>query len=315
MAQPLSAHAALDASPAPRLAAWQNAASWLSAILVAALFLLAGIWKMTDPIEAGARLAQARVPGFLSEYAAVGFGAAETFAALLILIPRFRKLGAWLIGLMLVAFMIWVGYFYNDLVGKECSCFPWIKRAVGPGFFIGDAVMLALAAAAGWWTTRPLTLEWKKPAALAAALGVFAVASYGYALSKTTGAQAPPTLALASGATHDLRAGRQLLYFFDPQCMHCFEAAKQMSALQFGDTQVIALPTEVPQFAAGFLKDTGFRAIVAAPEEAKRLKQTFPFGDPPYIVLLENGRQKAGINHFDESMPSRQLLDLGFATK
>jgi uncharacterized membrane protein YphA (DoxX/SURF4 family) len=311
MAQPLS----LNATAAPPLAGWQNAISWISAVSVAALFLLAGIWKMTDPIEAGARLAQARVPGFLSEYGAVGFGVAETLSAILILIPRFRKLGAWLTGLMLLAFMIWVGYFYNDLVGKECSCFPWIKRAVGPGFFIGDTVMLALAVAAGWWASQPLTWEWKKPAMLAAALGVFAVASYGYALSKTAGTMAPPSVLLADGSQHDLREGRQLLYFFDPQCMHCFHAAQQMAKLKFGETQVLALPTEVPQFAGGFLKDTGFRAKVTAAEEAKRLKSIFPFGDPPYVVLLENGRQKAGINKVDDAMPSAQLVEMGYATK
>lgn len=309
MAQPI----ALDAPSAPRLAGWQNALSWTSAILVAALFLLAGIWKMTDPIEAGARMAQARVPSMLSEYAAVGFGVAETFSALLLLIPRFRKLGAWLTGLMLLAFMVWVGYFYNDLVGKECSCFPWIKRAVGPGFFIGDAIMLALAVAAGWWASHPLTMEWKKPALYLALIGVFGVSSYAYAISKSTGAMAPESVVMADGSTHYLREGRQLIYFFDPQCMHCFEAAKQMSQLKFGDTQVIGVATEVPQFAQGFLKDTGFPAKMT--KELGDLKKTFPFGDPPFLVLLENGRQKAAINKFDAPMPSSQLLEMGFASK
>lgn len=314
MSQPI----ALGAPSTARLAAWQNVASWIGAILVAALFLLAGVWKMSDPIEAGARLAQARVPGFLSEYAAVGFGVAETFSAILILIPRFRKLGAWLTGLMLIAFMVWVGYFYNELVGKECSCFPWIKRAVGPGFFIGDAAMLAFAVVAGWWAKFPLQLdalklEWKQPAILAAVLLVLGGANYGYALSKLTGAQAPASITLADGTTHELREGRQIIYFFDPQCMHCFQAAKQMAQLNFGETKVIGAATEVPQFAQGFLTDTGFKAKMA--KDALALKKVFPFGDPPYLVLLENGRQKAGINKFDEPMPSSQLLEMGYATK
>ena len=80
----------------PEKAPWKNYVAWVSAILVAALFLLAGLWKMTDPIEAAARLAQAKVPGFLSEFAAVSFGIAETFCAILILTPRYRKSGAWL---------------------------------------------------------------------------------------------------------------------------------------------------------------------------------------------------------------------------
>ena len=39
---------------------------------------------------------------------------------------------------------------YNTLAGKDCSCFPLVKRSIGPGFFIGDMVMLLMAALAGW---------------------------------------------------------------------------------------------------------------------------------------------------------------------
>ena len=31
------------------------------------------------------------------------------------------------------------------LQSKVPDCFPWLKRAVGPGFFVGDAIMLGLA--------------------------------------------------------------------------------------------------------------------------------------------------------------------------
>jgi uncharacterized membrane protein YphA (DoxX/SURF4 family) len=288
----------------------QSILVWASASTVAALFLLAGVWKMSDPIEAGARLAQARVPGFLSEFSAVGFGIAETFAGILILIPKYRKLGAWLIGLMLIAFMLWVGYFYNTLVGQECSCFPWIKRAVGPGFFVGDALMLLCAIAAGWW--GHWNTEWRKPALLLAALTVLGVGNYGWALSRQTGAVPPATVALADGAIHSLREGRQLIYFFDPQCMHCFHAAQSMAKLKFAGTEKIAVPTEVKQFAAQFLKDTGFEAKVC--NQTDELKKVFPFGDPPFLVLIENGRQKAAINRFDEPEFTEALLKSGFAT-
>ena len=49
----------------------------------------------------------------------------------------------------MIAFMVFIGYHYKELTGAECSCFPWIKRAVGPGFFVGDGIMLLLAIAAG----------------------------------------------------------------------------------------------------------------------------------------------------------------------
>ena len=36
----------------------------------------------------------------------------------------------------------------------DCSCIPWLKRVVGPGFFIGDGVMLLLAFFAGLGARR-----------------------------------------------------------------------------------------------------------------------------------------------------------------
>ncbi|MBZ2183936.1 MAG: hypothetical protein K7J46_04430 [Bryobacter sp.] len=295
---------------AGRQAMWKTVAVWVSAVAVAALFLLAGVWKMSDPIEAGAKLAQAKVPGALSEFGAVSFGIAETFAAILILIPKYRKVGAWLIGGMLVAFMLWVGYYYEALSGQECSCFPWIKRAVGPGFFVGDGLMLLAAVVAGWWT--PLAREWKMPAALLAVLVAVGAGNYAWAVSKQTGAVAPERVALVDGSVHKLREGRQLVYFFDPQCMHCFHAAQSMAKLNFAGTTTVAVPTEVKQFAAQFLKDTGFVAKVT--NETETLKKVFPFGDPPFLVLIENGRQKAAINKFDEPEFSERLVKSGFAT-
>src|SRR5436190_1606615 len=82
---------------------------------------------------------------------ALFLGIVETFAGVLVLVPRFRRWGATLGGLLLVVFMIYIGVNYEALRGAECSCFPWVKRAVGPGFFIGDGVMLGLAALAGFW--------------------------------------------------------------------------------------------------------------------------------------------------------------------
>jgi uncharacterized membrane protein YphA (DoxX/SURF4 family) len=113
------------------------------AILLALVFLVSGLWKLTDAPGAAVRMAQARVPQSLSLAAAIGFGIAETFTAVLLLVPRFRRWGAWLGGALLIAFMIFIGINYNALRGAECSCFPWVKRAVGPGFFIGDGIMLA----------------------------------------------------------------------------------------------------------------------------------------------------------------------------
>lgn len=296
------------------LVLWKRYTGLVCAVLLAALFLLSGLWKATDPIGVGVRMAQFQVPAFLSEFSAIAFGTVETFAAVMLLIPRYRKLGAWLIALMLVAFIAWGAFYYDVLTGKECSCFPWIKRAMGPGFFISDGAMLLMAIAAGFWS-KPLDLRLTslRPAALVlAGLAVFSVASYAYGLSRQSGAQAPASIALVNGVQHDLRSGKQLLYFYDPQCMHCFHAAQAMSKLTFGDTKVIAIPTTQKQFAQTFLDDTGLKVGLVT-NEGERLKQVFPFGDPPYAVLIENGRQKAAITNFDAPMPNSKLIEMEFA--
>ncbi len=60
---------------------------------------------------------------------------AETTAGVLILVPRFRKWGAWLASLLLLVFMVYIGIRYNALIGRDCSCFPWVKRTRWAGIF------------------------------------------------------------------------------------------------------------------------------------------------------------------------------------
>ncbi len=69
-------------------------------------------------------------------------GIAEALGGLLVLIPRYRRWGAWLIAALLVAFMGYIGLRYQALVGRDCSCFPWLKRAVNPAFFPEDGAIL-----------------------------------------------------------------------------------------------------------------------------------------------------------------------------
>src|SRR5260370_42527692 len=108
------------------LPGWKTWVSWTAAVLMSALFLVAGIWKITDAPGAAVRLAQAKVPQDLSLAAALLLGIAETVAAVLILVPRFRRWGAWLGSALLVAFMIYIGANYTALHGAEGNCFPWI---------------------------------------------------------------------------------------------------------------------------------------------------------------------------------------------
>src|SRR6266404_5204351 len=104
------------------LPGWKTWVSWTAAALMSALFLIAGLWKITDAPGAAVRLAQMKVPQVLSLAAALLLGITETFAAVLVLVPRFRRWGASLIGLLLVVFMIYIGVHYNALHGEECRC-------------------------------------------------------------------------------------------------------------------------------------------------------------------------------------------------
>ncbi|MBI4902270.1 MAG: DoxX family protein [Acidobacteria bacterium] len=289
------------------LPAWKNGAALVCAVLLAALFLVSGLWKTTDPYSAAARLAQAKVPGDLSIPGAVVLGTIEVFAAVLLLMPRFRRWGAWLTGMMLVFFMAYVGFFYNELRGEECSCFPWIKRAVGPGFFIGDLGMLALAGIAGWWA-RP-SVNMRTAGMILAGISVFAAASFGMAMRQNSGTKAPD-YATVDGKKTPLTLGKVMLYFYDPECLHCDEAARRMATHNWKDTTIVAIPTRMPQFAGDFLKSTKLPAGTS--NDYELLKKTFPFGDPPYGVALENGRQKAALPIFDKKEPEAELRRLGF---
>jgi uncharacterized membrane protein YphA (DoxX/SURF4 family) len=290
------------------LPSWKTITATVCAILLALLFLVAGVWKTTDPFGASARLAQAKVPGDLSLPAAVLLGAAELFSAILLLIPRFRRWGAWLTGLMLVAFMLYIGYFYNELRGEECQCFPWLKRSVGPGFFIGDGLMLLLAVLSGLWSKPAGTF--RGAAMILAGVAVFSAASFGIALSQNSGTKAPDLITV-DGKPTSLAVGKVFLFFYDPECGHCDAAAKKMARHTWkDDTRIIGIATRQPQFAADFMRDTKLKA--GNSPDLALLKKTFPFGDPPYGVLLENGRQKAALPIFDDHEPEQMLRKLGF---
>lgn len=286
---------------------WKTTLSWAGAILLALVFLVSGLWKLTDAPGAAVRMAQARVPQSLSLAAAIGFGIAETLAAVLLLIPRFRRWGAWLGGALLIAFMIFVGVNYNALRGADCSCFPWVKRAVGPNFFIGDGIMLALAVMAGGWA-RPAH-GMRAALMLLGSITVFAAASYGVVEMRQTGTRAPDTVTV-NGAPYSLQDGKILIFYFDPECLHCLDAAKRMSKMNWGDTRIVAVPINVPQFAQGFLDDTHLHAVISS--DVLKLKKIFPFVSAPAGVALVNGREKQALTQFEDPEPAVALKKLGF---
>jgi uncharacterized membrane protein YphA (DoxX/SURF4 family) len=300
-------HPGRPAAAAWELPGWKTAASAVAAILLALLFVVSGVWKITDPFSAAQRMTQALVPANLSLLAAFMFGIAETFAAVLLVVPRFRRWGAWLSGLLLVAFMVYIGYYYNQLRGADCNCFPWLKRAVGPMFFVGDGAMLALAAVAGWWGRRSSDL--RTALRVLMAVTVFAAVSYGVNARMQQSARAPESIAVA-GQPFALGQGRFLIFFFDPECMHCNDAARDMAKFGWRGVKIIGVPTEQPQFAQYFMDTTGLRGAIS--NDLAPLKKAFHFTSTPYAVAIENGREKAGLSEFDPQRLSARLREIGF---
>src|ERR1700729_126587 len=168
---------------------WKSSVSHIAAFAVALLFLTAGIWKMTDPFTWARMVEDLRVPYQLSMYATLALAVSETLAGALVLIPRFRRWGASLAALLLVVFMIYIGINYSALLGKECSCFPWVKRTIGPGFFAGDVLMLVAALIAGWWSRPPS--GFRGAGIVVAAVAVLTAGSFGLATTRLSGTKAP----------------------------------------------------------------------------------------------------------------------------
>jgi len=301
MAQPRSALAPLE------LPGWKTALNWLSAVVLALLFLVAGLWKITDAPGWAVRIAELRVPQSLSLAAALGFGIAETVGAVLVLVPRFRRWGAIITGLLLVAFMGYFAVNYSALHGAECSCFPFVKRVVGPGFFAGDGALLLAAVFAGIWAKPASGL--RTAVLILSAVAVFAGVSYGVMAVRQTGTKAPDTITVA-GQPFSLQHGKIFLFFFDPECIHCLNAAKTMSQFNWGDTRVVAIPIQQPQFAKGFLEDSKLNAVVS--NDLEQLRSVFPFVDAPAGVALENGRERAPVTQFEGAEPATTLKQLGF---
>lgn len=301
MAHPYGASRSWD------LPGWKTIASHICAAVLAVLFISSGTWKILDPFTWRTMVEQLRAPYSVSMPLTIALGIGETFAGVLVLVPRFRRWGAWLTAFLLVVFMLYMGVNYGELSGKDCSCFPWVKRTVSPEFFIGDAIMLLLAGIAGWWARPSSGL--RSAAVVLGAVAVFSTLSFGVNYTRQTGVKAPDTISV-NGQPYSLQHGKIFLYFYDPLCSHCDAAARKMSKLNWDGTRIVAIPTNDAQFAASFLHDTQLDAVTSL--DVQKLRKVFSFRDAPYGVALENGREKAGISRFEGDEPDATLRKLGF---
>jgi uncharacterized membrane protein YphA (DoxX/SURF4 family) len=296
-----------ELSPSSELPGWKTAASAAAGLLLAVLFILSGTWKITDPFSWAQRIAQLGVPANLSLAAACFFGVAETYAGVLVLVPRFRRWGAWLCGFLLLVFMVYIAFYYSALHGADCNCFPWLKRVVGPAFFVEDGAMLALAVIAGWWAKPSSSLP--SAAIVLMAVVVFAGVSLGVSAQVQSSVKAPAQITV-NGRPLSLTEGRFLIYFFDPECTHCNQAARDLAKLDWGDVTIIGVPTAQPQFGPFFMDHTGLHAAIS--NDLVPLRKTFHFANAPYAVAIEKGRQREALSDFDPQDLSQRLRKIGF---
>ena len=290
------------------VAPWKSIVGHIAATLTGIIFIAAGLFHALDPFGVQRLFEQVLVWPQISMALVLAVSVGDTLAGVLILIPRYRRWGAWLAAALLAVYLTYFGYHYSQLAGKECSCFPWVKRTIGPAFFAGDAAILIMALLAGWWA-RPV-MRLRGAIAILGAIALFAGTSYVYAASHLSGTKAPDTITV-DGKPFSLQHGSIFVFFYDPHCSHCDEAAHVMAKLHWkDDVSVIAVPTNDARFAASFLHDTGLKAQTSL--DIDILKKVFPFGDPPYGVALESGREKGPVSHYEGSEPAETLRKLGF---
>ena len=294
---------------------WKSLLSHAGALVVAFLFICAGVYKAIDPYKFANLAKNLLVPYNLTLPLALLLAVAETTAGVMILVPRFRRWGAILAGFLLLAFMTYIGWNYKALIGRDCSCFPVLtlpfgisidmRRSVGPGFFYSDLAFMAAAAIAGIWAKRSQGL--RTAAVILGAVAVFTAVSYGSAYSKLTGLKAPDSITV-DGQPMSLQQGRVFLFFYDPECGTCFAVGKSMAPLKFkADITLVGVPTVRPQEAASWVKDTGFQ--IKTSTDAAKLREIFKFDNPPYGALIERGRATGVImpTQFNEDDPSKHI--------
>jgi len=306
--------AASPLNPSITMPPWKMAVSHVAAAFVAILFIGAGIYKAVDPFHWSRLLEELLFPPQYSLPFTLLLSVGEIFGGVLILMPRFRRWGAAITALMLVGFMGYIGIHYYQLIGKDCSCFPWVKRTVGPGFFEGDGAFLLAALLAGRWA-KPVYGKIRGGVGILAAAILIAGAGYGVARSQQAGAKAPESV-LVDGKAVSLEHGRFFVFFFDPECSHCNDAGRHMGTYHWkSDVTILGVPTRMPQFGRPFMSDNHLdNALVSS--DLLKLKTAFPMpGDPPYGVEIENGRQVGVVQHYDDEddgkEPAATLRQLG----
>ena len=275
---------------------------------MAVLWFTAGLWKLTDISGWQLKLTQLLVPVNLSLAGTLAVGISEVAAGVLLLRPAWRRWGGWLSAVLLAGFMAYMAINYQTLQGEDCSCFPWLERAVGPAFFWSDAAMLAVSLLAVRFSTKPSDL---RRAGIAVA-GVTAFAAVMLAVDRTEPESeiAEVGSITVDGSPYDLGHGKAFLFFFNPSCMHCLHAGQTMSKYTW-QVDFVGIPTQDPDWGPGFVEDAGLKNVLLSPD-VERLRETFEFQDVPYGALLEDGSVLERLIFWEEPALGETLRRHGF---
>ena len=295
----------VDSRPRP---SWQNTLGWVAAVIMAFLWFSAGLWKLADIGGWQLKLNQLLVPIEWTLPGTLAVAVAEVFAGVLLLRPVWRRLGGYLSVGLLLAFMAYMAINYETLQGTDCSCFPWLERAVGPAFFWSDGGMAAIGALAAWFAP-PMSRFRGAGYALIAVCLVGGIALAYDRLAPSTDADVPASVRVEDGEL-SLHQGRVFVFFLSPMCIHCLDAATAMAKHDW-KAEFVGVPTEDPDLAAGFVEDSGLQSVKLSPD-VDLLKEKFPFGDPPYAVAIENGQIRERFMFFEEPALGEKLRELGF---
>ncbi len=297
-----------ESVPSDGPAAWKNHVSAAAAIIMAILWLAAGIYKLTAISQWQLMLTQLLVPVSLSLIGTMAVIMGDLTAGVLLLRPSWRRLGGIFSSVMLIIFMGYFAINYETLRGADCSCFPWIERTVGPVFFWADGAMLLLSVVAAWFAP---SLKNVRGAALAV-VGIAVVAAGALAVDKL-GPQPDadvPAAITAGDEQLSLHQGKVFLFFFNPMCPHCLDAGVNMSKHKW-QAAFVGVSTEEEDLALGFIGDSGLQDVKLTPD-LELLREAFPFQDPPYAVALEDGQVKERFPFFEEPDLGEKLRELGF---
>jgi len=303
-----TADALVDEASPSTSTSWKKHVGTAAALLMAIPWLVAGIYKLTIVSEFQLMLTQILVPISLSLVGAMAVIMGDLTAGVMLVVPSWRRLGGIFSSVLLIIFMGYFAINYETLKGADCSCFPWVERAVGPVFFWSDGAMLALSVLAAWWAA-PFT---KIRGAAIAVAGIVAVSLVALGVDKL-GPQLDMTVPAAVAVGDEqisLHEGKVFVYFFNPMCTHCLDAGTAM-AKHTWQAPFVGVPTEEEDLAIGFVEDSGLKDVKLTPD-IEVLKEAFPFQDTPYAVAIENGQMKERFQFFEEPELGEKLRELGF---